>query len=226
MTGKRPQPRGTGSHPATRGRAHFVWLTKLRAEGGFLFQPSKKPVGTRDPGRFRFGLVGRATVASAAVIALGLRPGTAWRAVQGPVIAGGALGLAVDLIYEQSLAPLIGAGLVDGLGGDVIEELDDEGIEKRVGALFVVAKPHRGGDSIKKPVQECFREARDIVGEVITRGIKKGEFRKVNPRVMATVILGILEGVTTLWVIDPEDTPVVEVGKLIEDLIRTYLVKK
>jgi TetR/AcrR family transcriptional repressor of bet genes len=89
--------------------------------------------------------------------------------------------------------------------------------------LYALSKTE---ESIKKPVQECFREARDIVGEVITRGIKKGEFRKVNPRVMATVILGILEGVTTLWVIDPEDTPVVEVGKLIEDLIRTYLVKK
>ncbi len=29
-----------------------------------------------------------------------------------------------------------------------------------------------------------------------------------------------------LWVIDPEDTPVVEVGKLIDDLIGTYLLKK
>ena len=48
----------------------------------------------------------------------------------------------------------------------------------------------------------------------------------MNPRVMATVILGCLEGVTTLWVIDPEDTPVVEVGRLIDDLIGTYLLKK
>jgi AcrR family transcriptional regulator len=89
--------------------------------------------------------------------------------------------------------------------------------------LYALSKTE---ESIKKPVQECFKEARDIVGEVITRGIKKGEFRKVNPRLMATAILGILEGVTMLWVIDPEDTPVVEVGKLIEDLIGAYLVKK
>jgi hypothetical protein len=41
---------------------------------------------------------------------------------------------------------------------------------------------------------------------------------------MATAILGTLEGVTTLWVIDPEDTPVVEVGELVEDLIGTYLI--
>jgi AcrR family transcriptional regulator len=89
--------------------------------------------------------------------------------------------------------------------------------------LYALSKTE---ESIKKPVQECFRDARDIVGEVIARGIKKGEFRKVNPRVMATAILGILEGVTTLWVIDPEDTPVVDVGELIEDLIGTYLLRK
>ncbi len=62
----------------------------------------------------------------------------------------------------------------------------------------------RTEDSIKTRVEECFREARDIVGEVIALGIKKGEFRKVNPRVVANVILGSLEGVTLLWVIDPE----------------------
>ncbi len=80
--------------------------------------------------------------------------------------------------------------------------------------------------SIKKPVQACFREARDIISEVIARGIRDGEFRKVNPRMMATVILGSLEGATLLWVIDPKETPVVEVGRLIEDLIRTYLQKE
>ncbi len=89
--------------------------------------------------------------------------------------------------------------------------------------LYALSKSE---DSIKKPVQECFREARDIISEVIARGIKKGEFRKVNPKVMANVILGSLEGVTMLWVIDPEETPVVDVGKQIEDLIGTYLKKK
>jgi TetR/AcrR family transcriptional repressor of bet genes len=89
--------------------------------------------------------------------------------------------------------------------------------------LYALSKTE---DSIKKPVQECFREARDLIREIIARGIKKGEFRKVNPRVMASAILGSLEGVTMLWVIDPEGTPVVEVGKQIEDLIGAYLKKK
>lgn len=89
--------------------------------------------------------------------------------------------------------------------------------------LYALSKTE---EAIKKPVQECFKEARNIVGELITLGIKKGEFRKVNPRVMANVILGTLEGVTLLWVIDPENTPVSEVGKLVEELIGTYLRKK
>jgi TetR/AcrR family transcriptional repressor of bet genes len=89
--------------------------------------------------------------------------------------------------------------------------------------LYALSKTE---ESIKKPVQDCFREGRDLIGEVIARGIKTGEFRKVHPRVMATAILGCLEGVTMLWVIDPDETPVVEVGKLLEDLIGTYLVKK
>ena len=81
-------------------------------------------------------------------------------------------------------------------------------------------------DSIKKPVQQCLREGKDMIGEIIAHGIKKGEFRKVNPKVMANVILGALEGVTLLFVIDPEGTPVEDVGKQIEDLIVTYLKKK
>ena len=87
--------------------------------------------------------------------------------------------------------------------------------------LYALSKTE---ETIKKPVQECFRDGRDQVGRVIADGIKTGEFRKVNPRVMATTILGILEGVTTLWVIEPEETPLPEVGRLIEDLIGTYLV--
>jgi AcrR family transcriptional regulator len=80
-------------------------------------------------------------------------------------------------------------------------------------------------DSVREPVQECFREARRMIAEVISRGIKRGEFRKVKPEVLASVILGSLEGATTHWVIDPEQTAVEEVGKQIEDLIGTYLVK-
>lgn len=80
-------------------------------------------------------------------------------------------------------------------------------------------------DSIKKPVQGCFREARDIIRRVIDSGIKRGEFRKVNSKLLANLILGSLEGVTLLWVIDPDGTPVEEVGKQIEDLIGYYLIK-
>jgi len=89
--------------------------------------------------------------------------------------------------------------------------------------LYALSKTE---ESILKPVQQCFRDGRDQVCGFIAQGVKAGEFRKVNPRVMATVILGCLEGVTMLWVIDPEDTPLVEVGELIEDLIGTYLMKK
>jgi AcrR family transcriptional regulator len=81
-------------------------------------------------------------------------------------------------------------------------------------------------DSIRKPVRECFQEAKDMIGDVIARGIKQGEFRKVNPKVVANIILGSLEGVTLLWVVDPEGTPVEAIGKQLEDLIANYLKKK
>ncbi len=80
--------------------------------------------------------------------------------------------------------------------------------------------------SIQKPVQACFREAREIISGVIARGIRDGEFRKVNARVMANVILASLEGATLLWVVDAEETPLKAIGKQIDDLIQTYLQKE
>jgi AcrR family transcriptional regulator len=89
--------------------------------------------------------------------------------------------------------------------------------------LYALSKTE---ESIKKPVQECFREGRETVSQVIAQGIKNGEFRKVDPKVMANLILGALEGVTMLWVIDPEQTPVEEIGAQLEDLIENYLKRK
>lgn len=70
---------------------------------------------------------------------------------------------------------------------------------------------------------ECYRELINIFSDIIRDGIKKGEFRKVNPNVAASVIMGNLEGATMLWVIDTEQTPVQAMGKQIEKMVTNYL---
>ena len=80
--------------------------------------------------------------------------------------------------------------------------------------------------AVSAALRECYQEVKDIIAKIIRDGIKAGEFRNINPNVMANVILASLEGSTMLWVVDAEKTPVKAVGKQVEDMIAEFLDKR
>ena len=81
-------------------------------------------------------------------------------------------------------------------------------------------------ESVSEALQECYRDVKKVFVEIINRGIKTGEFRKVNARVTANVMLAAMEGSTMLWVVDTEETPVEAMGKQIEGILSHYLIKE
>ena len=80
--------------------------------------------------------------------------------------------------------------------------------------------------AVAAALQGCYREIREILADIIRDGMKRNEFRTVNPMVAANVIMASLEGSTMLWVVDTEKTPVKEVGKQIGDMVAGYLTKR
>jgi AcrR family transcriptional regulator len=80
--------------------------------------------------------------------------------------------------------------------------------------------------AVSAALRECYQKVKDIFARVIRDGIKAGEFRKVNPVVTANVILGSLEGCTTLWVLDTGKTPVKDMGEQMEEIFSGFLTKR
>ncbi len=68
-----------------------------------------------------------------------------------------------------------------------------------------------------------YGEMKGVFAETIRGGIRSGEFRKLNPIVMANVIAANVEGSLLLWVAEPDKTPIRKMTKQIEDMITKYL---
>ena len=77
--------------------------------------------------------------------------------------------------------------------------------------------------AISNALQECYRQIKKHIADIIRDGIKSGEFRKVNPDVTANMIVGTFEGATMLWVIDTEGTPIKSMGRQIAKMYMDYL---
>ena len=89
--------------------------------------------------------------------------------------------------------------------------------------FWVLAKTH---PAVSDALQECYKAVKDVIAGIIRDGIRSGEFRKVNPAVTASMILGSLEGGTMLWVVDTKATPMKAMGKRITEMYLDYLARK
>ena len=77
---------------------------------------------------------------------------------------------------------------------------------------------------VSEALKKCYRDAKDIIVGIIRYGIKRGEFKKVNPYDTASMLLGLCEGVcAVLYVVDTEGTPVKRIRKQIADLFLKHL---
>jgi hypothetical protein len=86
--------------------------------------------------------------------------------------------------------------------------------------FWVLSKTH---PAVSQAMTKCYRTVKEIVAGVISDGIKSREFRKVDPELMANLILGSLEGGTVLWVVDKEALPVEKTSKQRAEVFMHYL---
>ena len=86
--------------------------------------------------------------------------------------------------------------------------------------FWVLSKTH---PAVSEAMTKCYKTVKQLIAGIIRDGIKSREFRKVAPEVMASLILGSLEGGTVLWVVDKEALPVETTSRQRADLFLYYL---
>jgi len=58
---------------------------------------------------------------------------------------------------------------------------------------------------IRTSLQAYYRRYREMLGELIAEGMARGEFRPVDPDLMAVALIAQFEGLMLLWVIAPDE---------------------
>ncbi len=80
--------------------------------------------------------------------------------------------------------------------------------------------------AISEAMTNCYGQIVELLAQIIRIGIESGEFAEVDPRLTANVILSSLEGITLLWVVSPEATPVEAMNEKIAEIYLDYLRPK
>ena len=78
---------------------------------------------------------------------------------------------------------------------------------------------------VSEALNRCYNEARTIITDIIRDGMRSGEFRKVDPHIAANLILATYEGMTMLWVVNTENTPVESINEHVPEFCLSYLKK-
>jgi len=79
--------------------------------------------------------------------------------------------------------------------------------------------------AISERLNRSYNDVKRIISEIVKEGIRMGEFRNVDPTIAANLILSTLEGVTMLWVVNTQDTPVETINKHLPEFCLNYLKK-
>jgi len=78
---------------------------------------------------------------------------------------------------------------------------------------------------ISERLNRSYDDVKCMMEEIVKEGIKAGEFRKVDPTIAANLILSALEGLTMLWVVHTQNTPIESVNEHLPEFCLGYLKK-
>lgn len=71
----------------------------------------------------------------------------------------------------------------------------------------------------------CYSDVKKMMAEIVSEGIRTGEFRNVDPAIAANLILAACEGLTMLWVVDTRNTPIESSSEQLPEFCLSYLQK-
>ncbi len=71
--------------------------------------------------------------------------------------------------------------------------------------FYARATRHR---TVREALQGYFERFRSELAALVAEGVERGEFRRVDPDAIAVSIIGLLEGLAMLWVLDRDRVPI------------------
>ena len=90
-------------------------------------------------------------------------------------------------------------------------------------ALLDVRAFSKSSPAVFEALQRLYNDVKSVIAGIVKAGVESGEFREVDPAIAANTILACLDGIVGLWLMDPEGTPLKEVGKQIPEVFSIYL---
>jgi len=90
-------------------------------------------------------------------------------------------------------------------------------------ALLDMRAFSKNSPAVFEVLRKLYSEVKSVIADIIRAGIESGEFRQVDPVIAANMILANLDGIISLWLMDPEGTPLKEVGRQIPEVFSIYL---
>ncbi len=100
---------------------------------------------------------------------------------------------------------------------DYTEELERVGpLAPIVIEFYARATRHR---TVREVVRRYFESFRSELAALVAEGVGSGEFREVDPDVVAVSISGLLEGLALLWVLDRERVPISDLAPSSLDML-------
>lgn len=79
---------------------------------------------------------------------------------------------------------------------------------------------------VSERLNKCYDDLKKVLDNIIREGIRSGEFKKVNPTIASNLIQATCEGLTMLWVVNTENTPVESVNKHLPEFCLSYLKRQ
>ena len=67
--------------------------------------------------------------------------------------------------------------------------------------------------SVRQVLKRYFKDYREVLAELIQRGIARGEFRPMQAEDVAIAVTALYEGLALLWMVDPDATTWEQIGE-------------
>lgn len=93
----------------------------------------------------------------------------------------------------------------------------------RVWVEFWGQAPH--DQDVREVIQENQRRLRDLIASLLREGMEQGAFRTVDPVSTASMILGLIEGLTLQKCVDWKSIQMEEMSQTIGDFLQQYLAR-
>lgn len=85
---------------------------------------------------------------------------------------------------------------------------------------------HKSKSSAHFRFDELYRVARENLSALIKEGIKKGDFKKIDPSLTASMLIALIDGLLLQWVFNPKSFSLREIGSNVAAIILSGIKKE